>query len=278
MKKRSVWGSGRVVSGLRRSALCAFALSVVTWGISAAPASADGSAGQDKVTIAEPPPEWSFQLTPYFWMAGINGQVGAFGAPAVDVDMSFGDIFEALNIAAMVAGEVRYGRFSLTTDVTYLRTTTDNATPRGLLANDVELRTRTMQATALAGLAMIDREGLRLDVVAGPRLWYVEDRLSFGGGSLDGRAFNDSGVWVDGMAGAKGHVDLTDNLRLVGMGLIGTGGSQFGWDALGVLSYRVDEGISLAAGYRAISVDFRSGSFVYDVTIKGPILGASFRF
>jgi len=278
MKKRLARGFGPVVSGLRRSALCAFALSLVTWGILAAPASADGSAGQNKVTIAEPPPEWSFQLTPYFWMAGLKGQVASFGAPTTDVDVSFADIFKSLNFAVMLAGEARYGRFSLTTDVLYLRVTDEDATPRGLLASDAELRVQTMEATALAGLAMIDREGLRLDVVAGPRLWFVKNRFSLEGGVLDGRSIKDSGVWVDGMAGAKGFVDLTDDVRLVGMGLIGTGGSDFGWDVLAAISYRATESISIAGGYRAIGVDYQKGSFVYDVTMHGPILGATFRF
>ncbi|TDQ10387.1 hypothetical protein DEV91_1531 [Phyllobacterium brassicacearum] len=39
---------------------------------------------------------WTFTVAPYFWAAGISGDVGLFGLPPVEVDASFSDIFDHL--------------------------------------------------------------------------------------------------------------------------------------------------------------------------------------
>ena len=47
---------------------------------------------------------------------------------------------------------------------------------------------------------------------------------------------------------------------------------------MGGLGYQATDSFSLVAGYRAMGVDYRNDSFVFDVTQDGPILGAVFRF
>ena len=43
--------------------------------------------------------EWSFRIAPYAWMAGIEGVVKPFDAgPTTDVDLSFSDVLENLDI------------------------------------------------------------------------------------------------------------------------------------------------------------------------------------
>ena len=49
---------------------------------------------------------------PYFWAAGISGDVGQFGLPPVHIDADFGDIFDHLDFGAMAIGEARYDRYS----------------------------------------------------------------------------------------------------------------------------------------------------------------------
>jgi hypothetical protein len=58
-------------------------------------------------------------------------------------------------------------------------------------------------------------------------------------------------------------------------------GSDFAWDAFGVIGYRFSlfgqENSGVIAGYRALSQDYTDGSgrdkFQWDVTLHGPILG-----
>ena len=42
--------------------------------------------------LAENPSGWEFQVSPYAWMSGLNGELGTIpGAPPVDADLSFND-------------------------------------------------------------------------------------------------------------------------------------------------------------------------------------------
>ena len=44
---------------------------------------------------AEKAARWEYRFTPYLWMSGLKGTVGAEGRPA-DVDLSFSDVLEDL--------------------------------------------------------------------------------------------------------------------------------------------------------------------------------------
>lgn len=223
-------------------------------------------------------PEWSFVIAPYFWAAGLSGTTANFGAPAVDTDVSFSDIINSLDFSMMVAGEARRGRFSIYTDLLYLKTTMKNATPHGILASTAKVGAKTFEMTALAGYALVDNDRVRLDLVGGARLWSIDNALSFQGGFLDGRKFEDSATWVDAMGGLKGRFNMTERAYLTGWALAGAGGSDLGWDLLGGLGYDFNDRFSAVLGYRAAAVDYQSGSFEYDVTIQGPIAGLAIRF
>ena len=64
---------------------------------------------------------WTFTVAPYFWAAGISGDVGLFGLPPVEVDASFSDIFDHLDFGAMAIGEARYDRYSIFGDIIYTK-------------------------------------------------------------------------------------------------------------------------------------------------------------
>lgn len=55
-------------------------------------------------------------------------------------------------------------------------------------------------------------------------------------------------------------------------------GSRLTWQALGTVNYGWNENWTLHAGYRAPHVDYRKGRFLYDTTMHGPILAATYRF
>lgn len=230
------------------------------------------------VVSEEPVPEWSIDVTPYFWMAGLSGTAAAFGAPPSNVDMSFSDILDGLHMSVMVFSEVRRGRFSLSTDFLYISMSTGATTPFQTLVSKIGLDSQTLEASAFAGYSVIDNERLRLDVLAGPRLWYVSNKLSFKGGLLGGRTFDDSATWVDAMGGARARFAVTDKLGVTGMALAGGGGSDFGWDLLGALSYNIGDRFSAKIGYRAVGVDYDRNGFEYDMTIHGPVIGATLHF
>ena len=91
---------------------------------------------------------WSFVIAPYLWAASIDGDVAAFGAPAVHVNPSFSDLFEFLDFGGMVASELRYGRWALFNDLVYVKLSGEFATPDQDLANFASLDTETLIFTA----------------------------------------------------------------------------------------------------------------------------------
>jgi hypothetical protein len=62
-----------------------------------------------------------FTMTPYAWAAGLKGDVATLsGLPAVEVDASFSDVLDSTDIALMLAGEMRQGKWGLLVDLVYL--------------------------------------------------------------------------------------------------------------------------------------------------------------
>lgn len=221
---------------------------------------------------------WTFSFAPYFWAAGLTGDVAAFGLPEADVDASFSDIFDHLDFGAMAIGEARYGPYSVFGDVMYTKISGQAGTPRGILATDVELSSETFAGLLGAGYSIFEDSSTRLDIVGGLRVWHAETELSFSGGVLDGVSRSDDATWVDGLAGFRGTYSFTPEIYLTGWGLVGAGGADLDWDVAAAIGYRFSDTISAVAGYRALGVDYSNDGFVFDVVQKGPILGLVVRF
>jgi len=222
--------------------------------------------------------EWRFAASPYFWAAGISGDVGQFGLPAVHLKSDFGDILNDLDFSFMGVAEARNDRYSFFGDIIYTKTTTDSGTPRDFFARDVSLTSQTFTGLFGAGYSLFTDGKSNFDAVAGARIWYAKTELSFSGGLLDGVERSDSATWVDGMAGFRGRYFLSDNVYLSGWGLIGAGQAKLDWDVAAGIGYQFNENISAVAGYRALGVDYDHDDFVFDVVQQGPILGLAFRF
>jgi len=224
------------------------------------------------------PDKWTFSVSPYFWAAGLVGDTAVFGLPEVHVDQSFGDILKGIDFGFMMAGDAHYGPYSIVTDITYVRITTDSATPRGILADEVDLKSETFTAMLGVGYTVLEDEQGRLDVIGGLKLWSVETTISLSGGPLGGSSATDDATWVDAMAGLRGVYSLTPNVYLTGWGMIGAGGADLDWDVMGGIGYKWNETVSAFIGYRALGVNYSNDTLTNDVVEHGPILGAVLHF
>ncbi|TCM67956.1 MULTISPECIES: hypothetical protein [unclassified Rhizobium] len=221
---------------------------------------------------------WTFNVTPYFWLAGISGDVGHGRLPSVHVDADFSDLFDHLDFAAMVTGEARYNRYSIFGDVLYTKFSLNAATPRGIVASDVNVSAKSFAGLIGVGYALIDDPNGQLDIVAGARLWSVDTSLSLNGGFLGGFERGVTKTWVDAMAGLRGNYFFTPHVFGTGWGLIGGGGAKVDWDVGAGLGYKFNDTISAVAGYRALGVDYDRDNFLFDVVEQGPILGLTVHF
>jgi hypothetical protein len=222
--------------------------------------------------------EWTFTFAPYFWMAGISGDVAQFHGPTIQVDRSFRDIFEDFDIGGMALAEFRHGKFSVLGDVIYTKLNSSNATPRGIFARDVEVTSKTFTGFLGAGYTLAEGSAGRLDLAAGARMWSVSTEIDIDGGRFDGRSFSDSATWVDGMVGLRGGYAVTPSLFLSGWAFVGAGGADLDWDLAATFGYRFNESLTALAGYRGLGVDYDRNGFAYDVVQHGPVVGLALQF
>ncbi|MFS2176880.1 hypothetical protein ACCC98_13100 [Rhizobium pisi] len=247
-------------------------------GLSTSLQAADITPLQPQAKVTESPSGWTFTVAPYFWGAGLSGDIAQFGLPEVHIDSSFSDIFQNLDFAFMAAGEARYDRFSVFGDIIYTKLGADGDTRRGILADSVDITSKTFAGLLGVGYSVLEDQSGHLDVVGGVRVWSVDTDISFNGGILDGIERSDSATWVDGMAGVRGNYFFTPEVYLTGWGLIGAGGADVDWDVALALGYKFTDTISAVAGYRALGVNYDNDGFVFDVVEQGPILGIAFHF
>ncbi|HOW55629.1 MAG TPA: hypothetical protein PLR60_13380 [Syntrophorhabdaceae bacterium] len=121
-------------------------------------------------------------------------------------------------------------------------------------------------------------EWVTLDVLATARFWSIKVDLDTSTIINPGR----SNSWVDPIVGARLNIDLSKkvimNLR-VDIGGFGVG-SDFSWNGLAAIGYRFNEYITALVGYRALYVNYKSGTSKarYEETLHGPIMGLAFSF
>jgi hypothetical protein len=230
-----------------------------------------------------PPPDtsdWTFNAALYLWAAGLSGDAGVFGLPPQEIDLSFGDVIQNLDMAFMGAGELRNGPFSVGMDLMYTKLGASVDTPFGIAATSIDVTAKNFAGTLVAGYALVDTGEMHLDAIAGARLWYANTDFDFNGGALGGTSADDGDTWVDPLVGAKFRADLGSNFYFSGWGMVGGFGvsSDIMWDVLGGVGYEFSDSISTFVGYRALGVDYSKDGFVYDVTQQGPIIAGVFRF
>ena len=68
-------------------------------GVHAAQAADPATAQPDEAApLAVERPDWTLQVTPYMWAAGLDGNISPFQrAPTIHIEKSFSDVMEDLN-------------------------------------------------------------------------------------------------------------------------------------------------------------------------------------
>ncbi|MEZ5832626.1 MAG: hypothetical protein R3D05_15740 [Dongiaceae bacterium] len=240
-----------------------------------------GGAAEEKKPAQPPKSDWSVNISPYVWAAGLKGSIASFPrAPEADVDVSFSDILKNLDIAAMVYAELRYQRFAAYADIVYTSISADQNTPLGILFDDADLDNDIFIGTFGGSYRALDYDHAFLDLLVGARLWSVDTRLKLHGGALPSQEFEYNEDWVDPVIGLHGLYQFDNGIFVTALAQVGgfDVGSHLTWDAFGGLGYRFNDTISALAGYRHLEVDYEHHGFVFDVELSGPVVGATVRF
>ncbi len=251
---------------------------------SALPVHAGPSAAESSPGLANRGEGWHGQGFLYTWMANINGTQTVKGNEA-DLDLSFGDILDALDFVAEGRVEaMKDNRWGFYVDGTYLKL--------GPEAKKGPIHMRLGYKYWLWDFGGIyraktweTRQGKgALDLMLGGRYTSMDVELDFRNRPLPN--VSGSQAWTDLVTGARVLLDLpydwTMSLR-ADVGGFGIGGSS-NLSAQGILVFlwRFRPSWDLAIGYRALYQDYENGrganKFAYDATTHGPVLGIGYRF
>ncbi len=226
--------------------------------------------------------KWEFQLAPYGWLSGQNGQVGTFpGLPVADIDIDFyDDILGNINGAIMLVGEARKGNFGIFADIIYTDVEAEDPTP-GPLFTTLTSQTKSWIITVAGFYRLYEEKGMFLDGLAGIRYWSVNSELSTSAGLLPGNSISNTEDWVDPFIGIKGKTPFGESKFFMSgafyVGGFGVG-SDLMWDASINCGYQWSEGFSTTIGYRYLDVDYDDDGYVYDIAQDGPTMGLLWRF
>jgi hypothetical protein len=222
---------------------------------------------------------WQFSFSPYVWGSKLEGDVATLPpAEPARVDVSFSDILENLDIAVMAIGQIHRDRFGFWGDVFYSKLSADGET-RDQFFSDADYDQTLAFVTGGGSFRIVNRDFLNVDLLAGARWTYLDNKFDLEAGSLPGRNRHENEDWLDTLLGISGRVEMGASWYASGWAMTGvTGDSDTMHDLFGGLGYEFGTARSLIAGYRYIKVDYENGDFLYDVELSGPMAGFTFRW
>lgn len=246
---------------------------------------------------------WHFQVTPYLWFPAVDASAevtvpslrGAadegLGPVRISTDIGPSDYLDNLDMAFMAMGEARKGRWSLYSDVLYT-SFGDSATSlhrvtglQGNLDADISRKARTDLSTTAwtlaAGYRAIERPAFALDLMAGFRYLSMDSDLELQVLGPEGRLLHeqkvslDQEVW-DAIVGVRGQILFPGSEWFAPYYVdVGSGGSNWTWQAMLGVGYRFDWG-EVTLAYRALGYELDEDDT--DLTLYGPGLGVGFRW
>jgi len=254
-------------------------------------------------TAAADDGRWRFHAEPYLWLPAVDsssdvtlsglsaGEGTTIGPLSLDAEATADDLLSNLDMAFMGMAEARKGPWSIYTDLLYTSfgnkdTKVRNVSgPADVLRTEIASKARTdLSATVWSlagGYRAIERNTFELDLMGGFRYLTMDSDLELTRQGADGRLFRqrkvslDQDVW-DGIVGLRGRILFpgTDWFAPY-YADVGTGGSNWTWQAMLGVGYRFDWG-EVTLAYRALGYDFDKNDT--DLTLYGPGLGVGFRW
>jgi len=226
---------------------------------------------------------WEFNIAPYAWMAGIDGDLApASGLPAQSVSLSFSDVLDDLEYGAFLFASARRDDWVLFLDASSVRTDSTESVG-GPNVDSIGVTSTTSNVMVAAGRTVARTDQYRIDAYAGARFWWLDNEFTVNASEAAGSGktkITSDASWADPLVGLAGTYMLNDRWNLYGVAELGGFGvgSDLEWSALAGATYALTDTIGIAGAWRMLSVDYEQDGIVYDVRQTGPILGLTFRF
>lgn len=271
---------------LRTALLAVRQIAVIAIGL----ASISGAANAQSV---QSPEDWQFVASGYLFATKIEGESG-IGNINSDVDISFKDIVDNLEMGAMGYLGGRNADWSFVADVAYMNLGIEKSASSNVLSGatatlDVDIRQTIAEAFVGRKISSgeIDGKSYRIDFLGGARYVKISGDLDVSVSALGvtAEAEREKSVsWVDPLVGLRGEYWPQDDVRVhawFDYGGFGVG-SDSTWQVFAGGSYFPETNMEILAGYRVLSIDYEDGlgksRFKLDVDYSGPMIGFAYHF
>jgi hypothetical protein len=228
------------------------------------------------------PAGWSYLLEPYVMFPNMKGKTALGNLPETNVDVDPDQIFNNLQIGAMLYFEASNEKWNFNSDLLYMDL--GQAVNGNALISSGEASAKQL-GWELAGLYKVKPW---LEVGVGGLLNSIKVGLDINRNNIGGGTTNikkeTSQTWFDPMLIAVFKNTPGKKIIYSFRGEIGGFGvgSEFAWQVQAYAGYRFSKLFQIQGGYRIISLDYETGNgsdyFLYNMDTFGPVVRFGFNF
>jgi opacity protein-like surface antigen len=230
--------------------------------------------------FAAEPQGWKIEITPYAWLAGLEGDITVNGQKT-DFEKSASDLLDAVDMGASVRLGASYDRFLVGALVDYFSLSTDELDvedqPQGGSLDSKMLLTEVAAGYRVDGWS----EGQSFGLMVGVRNLHMENDLSVVG-TGDISKDNDA---IDGMVYVLPSMPMfpskIDGLRFNPVLGIVAGDSDLAFELFPQVQYQITDTVAARLGYRTVGWEFKddnNGDNELNVRLAGLIAGVGVTF
>ena len=215
--------------------------------------------------------DWSLELTPYIWAAGIDGDITIRGHTG-SIDLKFDDLIDAVDMAGAVLGIARYNRFVSWLQLDYVATDTDkldtSEQPQG-----ARFESDMSMGTLAFGYALTEPGAHHsLDLLLGVRFLELDNKLT-----IDALGkFKHDNSYVDPVLIVAPSLHISDRWRFNPTVAIGGGGdAEFIYELQPQFQFQISERLAARFGYRLLHYQLESNTKdnEFDGAFQGLLVG-----
>jgi hypothetical protein len=215
---------------------------------------------QQPAAPAAGPEGWKFEVTPYMWLAGLEGDVTIKGQKA-EFDKSFSDLIDYVDVAGSLLGVAQYDRYLFWGQVDYFSMSTDNVDEQDQPQGG-SVDTKMLLGEAAVGY-QIDgwMEGQTFDLLIGVRTLHMETDVKV---DSHGTLSKDNDL-VDPILVVRPSIPIFPS-KITGLRFnptlgIGAGGdSDLVYELQPQLQYQITDNMAARVGYRRVGYKFKGDS------------------
>ena len=224
----------------------------------------------------ENPEKWEWNLTPYIWTIGMNGDIVVNNIDA-PLNIPFSDVVENFTIGGMLHAEVKKGKWSVMTDIFYAKLNQNKFPIQELEALNTEITVTQTMIELGGGYTFAELKTLKLDALFGAR--YFDLNLEIDADNISSIVIDEN--FIDPFIGLRfinywNKFSIGGRIDVGGFGV----GSEVSYKYNGLLGYDFTNFFQLYLGYQVYNPRYenKSQGLIYDLASQGFILGGNFRF